>query len=139
MQLLLILNFLIVCRFKKIQDPFRGYAIYFNALEMLPNIPQSEYPAQLLEVELYIDAGVRGAEIGTLLADKDPITGKERYPELELLRLAIPRRVYSIKHMDYIASAMKNLKDRAHEFKSGFRIKKQAEILRHFTVELERI
>ncbi len=121
-----------------IQEPTGGHALYIDAKKMLPQIPQSEFPAQLLAVELYIEAGIRGVEIGTLLADKDPKTGKERFPEMELLRLAIPRRVYSNAHMDYIAEAMKNVKNRAKELKKGLVIKKQAEILRHFTVELDR-
>lgn len=122
-----------------IQEPSGGHALYIDAKLMLPHIPQSEYPAQLLAVELYIEAGIRGVEIGTLLADRDPETGKDRYPEMELLRLALPRRVYSLSHMDYIATAMHNVKLRAEALEGGFRIKKQAEILRHFTVELERI
>ena len=122
-----------------IQEPAGGHALYIDSLKMLPNVRQSEYPAQLLAIELYIESGVRGVEIGTLLADKDPVTGLERFPEMELLRLAIPRRVYSIQHMDYVAAALKNISDRREEYKSGFRITKQAEILRHFTVELERV
>ena len=121
-----------------IQSPVGGHAIYIDALKFFPQVPQSEYPAQLLAVELYIEAGVRGVEIGTLLADRDPETGKDRLPEMELLRLAIPRRVYSLQHMDYIAVALANIKQRASDYTSGFRIIKQAPILRHFTVELER-
>jgi len=122
-----------------IQEPAGGHALYIDCLKMLPNVPQSEYPAQLLAIELYIESGIRGVEIGTLLADRDPLTGQDRKPEMELLRLAIPRRVYSIQHMDYIAVALKNLMERAKTFTSGFQIKKQAEILRHFTVQLERL
>ncbi|MGB3615890.1 MAG: beta-eliminating lyase-related protein, partial [Elainellaceae cyanobacterium] len=103
------------------------------------HIPQSQYPAQLLAVEAYIEGGVRGVEIGTLLADRDPITGKDRKPKMELLRLAIPRRVYSRNHMDYVAATMTNVAERSKQMKSGFRIKRQADILRHFTVELERL
>lgn len=122
-----------------IQEPAGGHALYIDCLKMLPNVPQKQYPAQLLAVELYIESGIRGVEIGTLLADRDPNTGLDRNPEMELLRLAIPRRVYSIQHMDYIAAALKNLKERAENFTSGFYIKRQAEILRHFTVELDRV
>ena len=76
-------------------------------------------------------------EIGTLLADRDPATGKDRLAKLELLRLAIPRRVYSRNHMDYVATTLGNIMERRDEITSGFNIKKQASILRHFTVELE--
>ncbi len=73
---------------------------------MLPQIPQEEYPAQILGVEAYIEGGVRGVEIGTLLAERDPETGKDRLAKLEPLRLAIPSRVYSIQHMDYVAATL---------------------------------
>ncbi len=106
---------------------------------MLPHIPQAQYPAQLLGVEAYIEGGIRGVEIGTLLADRDPLTGKDRLPKMELLRLAIPRRVYSRNHMDYVAATMANVMARREEITAGFRITKQAAILRHFTVELETI
>jgi len=122
-----------------IQEPVGGHALYIDAKRMLPHIPQSEYPAQLLGVEAYIEGGVRGVEIGTLLADRDPDTGLDRIPEMELLRLALPRRVYSMQHMDYVASTLANVKERSQNLKHGFKITKQAEILRHFTVALERI
>lgn len=122
-----------------IQEPVGGHALYIDAKRMLPHIPQSEYPAQLLGVEAYIEGGVRGVEIGTLLADRDPVTGFDRIPEMELLRLALPRRVYSMQHMDYVASTLANVKERSQDLQHGFKITKQAEILRHFTVALERI
>ncbi|HKK76134.1 MAG TPA: tryptophanase [Saprospiraceae bacterium] len=122
-----------------IQEPVGGHALYIDAKKLLPHIPQSEYPAQLLAVEAYIEGGVRGVEIGTLLADRDPKTGKDRTPKMELLRLAIPRRVYSHSHMDYVAATMANVAKRSQEIPSGFRIKQQADILRHFTVALEKI
>lgn len=121
-----------------IQEPVGGHALYIDAKRMLPQIPQTQYPAQLLAVEAYIEGGVRGVEIGTLLADRDPETGTDRLAEMELLRLAIPRRVYSRAHMDYVAATMANVAARSHELKNGFTIKRQAKILRHFTVELER-
>ena len=121
-----------------VQRPIGGHAVFVDALSFFPHIPQSEYPAQLLGVELYKEAGVRGVEIGTLLADRDPVTREERYPKMELLRLAIPQRTYSFKHMDYIAAALKNVFDRRDEIKSGFEIVWQAEILRHFTVKLKK-
>lgn len=122
-----------------IQYPVGGHAIFIDVKKYFPNISQSEFPAQLLGVELYIEAGIRGVEIGTLLADRDPETGKNRYPKLELLRLAIPRRVYTNNHMDYVAAALKNIYNRRDEYKKGLKITYEAPILRHFTVELERL
>ena len=122
-----------------IQEPVGGHALYIDAKRMLPHIPQSQYPAQLLGVEAYIEGGVRGVEVGTLLADRDPETGKDRIPEMELLRLALPRRVYSMQHMDYVAATMASVLERSKDLSSGFKITKQAQILRHFTVELDRM
>ena len=122
-----------------IQEPVGGHALYIDAQKMLPQVPQTEYPAQLLGVEAYIEGGVRGVEIGTLLADRDPQTGKDRMAKLELLRLAVPRRVYTLQHMDYVAATMARVQDRSHKLTRGFNIAKQAKILRHFTVELEKI
>ena len=122
-----------------IQEPVGGHALYIDAKRMLPHIPQGQYPAQLLGVEAYIEGGIRGVEIGTLLADRDPITGKDRMPKMELLRLAIPRRVYSRNHIDYVAATMANVAERSQQIKTGFKIKRQAAILRHFTVELEKL
>jgi tryptophanase len=121
------------------QYPFGGHAIFIDAKRFLPSVPKEQFIAQTLGVELYIEGGVRGVEIGTLLADRDPDTRKNRYPELELLRLAIPRRVYTNNHMDYVAAAVINVFDRRNEITKGFRILKEAPILRHFTVELERV
>jgi len=93
----------------------------------------------LLGVELYIEGGVRGVEIGTLLADRDPITRLDRCPKLEFLRLTIPRRVYTNNHIEYVATALGNIFERRDSYKSGFKILQEAPILRHFTVELDRI
>ncbi len=122
-----------------VQYPFGGHAIFVDAKKFLPNIPKEEYIAQTLAVELYIEGGVRGVEIGTLLADRDPETGINRYPELELMRLTIPRRVYTNNHIDYVAAALINVYDRRKSITKGFKITKEAPILRHFTVSLERV
>ncbi len=122
-----------------VQEPFGGHAIFVDAKRFFPHISQSEFIAQLLGVEAYIEGGVRGVEIGTLLADRDPETHEERYPELELLRLAIPRRTYTNNHMDYVAATLANVFERRDSIKKGFRITKEAPIMRHFTVELERL
>jgi len=121
------------------QYPAGGHAIFVDANKVLPNIPKEEFRAQTLAIELYLEAGIRGVEIGTLLADRDPVTRENRYPKLELLRLAIPRRVYTNNHMDVIAVALKNVFDRRNELKHGLNIVWEAPIMRHFTVELERV
>jgi tryptophanase len=121
-----------------VQYPFGGHAIFVDAKKFLPKVPRDEYIAQTLAVELYIEAGVRGVEIGTLLADRDPITRENRYPKMELLRLAIPRRTYTSNHMDYIAVGMKNVYDRRDEISEGLKIVSEAPIMRHFTVELDK-
>lgn len=121
-----------------IQQPIGGHAIFIDAVKFLPNISREEFPAQTLGIELYKEGGIRGVEIGTILADRDPETRENRYPKLELLRLAIPRRTYLQSHMDYIAACLKNLFDRRHEISSGYEITWEADILRHFTVKLKK-
>lgn len=122
-----------------VQVPFGGHAIFVNARKFLPHVPKEEFQAQTLAVELYLESGVRGVEIGTLLADRDPVTRKNRFPELELLRLTIPRRVYTSNHMEYIAVALKNVYDRRDKISRGLKIVSEAPIMRHFTVELEKM
>ena len=119
--------------------PFGGHAIYIDASKFVPNIPKEQYRAQSLAIELYIVAGIRGVEIGTLLADRDPVTRENRFPKLEMVRLAIPRRVYTLSHMEYVAVAIKKVFDTRDEAKSGYSIKWEAPIMRHFTVELKKI
>ncbi|TKG96657.1 tryptophanase [Puteibacter caeruleilacunae] len=122
-----------------IQYPIGGHAIFVDAKKFLPHVPREEYIAQTLAIELYIEAGVRGVEIGTILADRDPDTRVNRYPDLELVRLAIPRRTYTNNHMDYVAAGLKNVFDRRDQIKNGFKIVREAPILRHFTVELDKL
>lgn len=119
--------------------PFGGHAIFIDVLKFLPHIPREEFPAQTLATELYIEGGVRTAEIGALMADRDPFTRENRYPALEMIRLAVPRRVYTDNHMDYVAAALKNVFDRRTEITSGLKISWEAPIMRHFTVRLEKI
>ena len=120
-------------------QPFGGHAIFIDANKFVPTIPRDEYRAQALAIELYIVGGIRGVEIGTVLADRDPFTRKNRYPELELVRLAIPRRTYSLNHMDYIAAVLKNVYDSRDQAKSGYQIIDEAPIMRHFTVKFKKI
>jgi tryptophanase len=120
-------------------EPFGGHAIYINAKKFLPEIPKEEFPAQTLAVELFIEGGLRGTEIGALMADRNPLTRENRYPELEMVRLAIPRRVYTNNHMDYVAAVVKSVYERRDKIKRGLYIKWEAPIMRHFTVALDRI
>ncbi len=120
------------------QRPAGGHAVFVDARAILPNIPKEEFQAQTLGVELYLESGVRGVEIGAILADRDPVTRENRYPALELLRLAIPRRTYTNNHMDVIAASLKNVFDRRNEITKGLEITNELPILRHFTVELDR-
>ena len=122
-----------------IQKPFGGHAIFVDANKFLDALPREQLRAQTLAVELYLEAGVRSVEIGTLLADRDPVTRENRFPELELLRLAIPRRVYTNNHMEVVAVALKNVFDRRKQINKGLKIINEAPIMRHFTVELARV
>jgi tryptophanase len=120
-----------------VQVPFGGHAIFIDAGKFLPQINASEFPAQRLAVEIYIEGGIRTAEIGTLMADRDPVTRQNRHSGLELVRLAVPRRVYTDNHMDYVAGALINIWNRRNEIKRGLAIRWEAPIMRHFTVELD--
>lgn len=120
-------------------QPFGGHAIFLDANKFVPTIPREEYRAQALAIELYIVGGIRSVEIGTVLADRDPFTRKNRFPELELVRLAIPRRTYTDNHMDYVAFALKNIYDTRKNAKSGYVIVDEAPIMRHFTVKFKKI
>ena len=120
------------------QRPAGGHALFVDAPKVLTHVPKEEFPAQTLTVELYLEAGIRGCEIGYILADRDPVTRENRFGGLDLLRLAIPRRVYTNNHMDVIAVALKNVFDRREQITRGFQITWEAPLMRHFTVQLER-
>jgi len=121
------------------QRPAGGHAIFIDASMVLTNVPKEEFPAQTLTIELYLEGGIRGCEIGYILADRDPVTRENRFGGLDLLRLAIPRRTYTNNHMDVIAAALKNVYDRRDRITHGVRITWEAELMRHFTVQLERL
>ncbi|MDR0371624.1 MAG: tryptophanase [Prevotellaceae bacterium] len=121
------------------QRPAGGHAIFVDAAKVLTHVPKEEFPAQTLTVELYLEAGIRGCEIGYLLADRDPVTRENRFGGLDLLRLAIPRRVYTDNHIDVIAVALKNVFDRRESITRGVKIVWEAALMRHFTVQLERL
>ena len=120
------------------QRPAGGHAIFVDAKKILTNLPKEQFVAQTLGIELYLEAGIRGVEIGALLADRDPQTRENRYPELELLRLAIPRRTYTNNHMDVIAAALKNVYDRRDSITKGYVITREEPIMRHFTIEMDK-
>ena len=121
------------------QRPVGGHAIFVDADRILTNVPKEEFPAQTLTCELYLEAGIRGCEIGYILADRDPVTRENRFGGLDFVRLCIPRRVYTNNHMDVIAAALKNVYDRRNEITRGVKITWEAELMRHFTVQLERL
>lgn len=121
------------------QRPAGGHAIFVDATKVLTHVPKEEFPAQTLAIELYLEAGIRGCEIGYILADRDPITRENRFNGLDLLRLAIPRRVYTDNHMNVVAVALKNVFDKRESITRGVRIIEEASLMRHFTVKLERI
>ncbi len=118
------------------QRPVGGHALFIDASLVLTNVPKEEFPAQTLAIELYKEAGIRGCEIGYILADRDPVTRENRFGGLDLLRLCIARRTYTNNHMDVIAVALKNVYDRRNEIKHGYKITWEAPLLRHFTVQL---
>lgn len=121
------------------QRPVGGHGVFIDADKVLTHVPKEEFPAQTLTCELYLEAGIRGCEIGYMLADRDPVTHENRFGGLDLLRLAIPRRVYTNNHMDVIAAALKNVYDRREQVTRGVAIEWEAPLMRHFTVKLRRL
>lgn len=120
-----------------IVKPTGGHAVYVNAKEFLPHLHQSQFPAQALAVALYRDYGIRTVEIGTVMSGKrDPATGEQLYPELELVRLAIPRRVYTNQHLASVAEALVDLYHRRDSI-GGLIMTYEATRLRHFTARFE--
>ena len=121
------------------QRPAGGHAIFVDADKVLTDVPKEEFPAQTLTCELYLEAGIRACEIGYMLADRDPVTRENRFGGLDLLRMAIPRRVYTDNHMKVIAAALKNVYDRRKTITRGVAIEWEAPLMRHFTVQLKRL
>lgn len=118
-------------------EPPGGHAIYLDAGRLLPHIPHAEFPGQALAAALYLEGGIRGVEIGSVMfAYPDPDSGEMIYPKLELVRLAIPRRVYTQAHLDYVIHTLQQLADRAADLR-GYRITYAAPLLRHFTARFE--
>lgn len=120
-------------------EPVGGHGVYLDAKRFLPDIPQSTFPAQALVVELYVEAGIRAVELGTAaFGRRDEETGEMIYPALELVRLAVPRRVYTDRHMDMVVRALRNIRERRDEIR-GLKLICEAPVLRHFTAEFERL
>jgi tryptophanase len=116
--------------------PAGGHAVYLDARRFLPHIDPLQYPGQALAVELYREAGVRCTEIGTVMFGLDPHTGEEHAARFDLVRLAIPRRVYTQSHMDYVIEAIEALWQRRESIR-GLRIVEAPKYLRHFTAKFD--
>ncbi len=112
------------------------YAVFLDARRFLPHVAQEELPAQALAAALYVDSGVRAMERGIVSAGRDPETGKNRRPSLELVRLTIPRRVYSDRHMDVVAYSVKHLHRNAEAI-CGMTMVYEPPALRFFTARFE--
>jgi len=122
-----------------IVQPPGGHAIYIDAKAMLPHIPPNQYPGQALCCELYRSGGIRSVEIGSVMfGRRDPNTGEEIPAPMELVRLAIPRRVYTQSHIDYVVEVILEILARKDAI-PGYRITHQAPFLRHFTARFEPI
>jgi tyrosine phenol-lyase len=120
-----------------IVQPPGGHAIYIDAAAFLPQVPRAEYPGQALVAELFLEAGIRAVEVGSVMfGRRDPATGAEEPAALELVRLAIPRRVYTQSHVDYVIEAVLAVWERRQALR-GMRITEQAPTLRHFTARFE--
>ena len=118
-------------------EPAGGHAVYVDAGQLFPHIPQREFPGQALAVELYLAGGIRAVEIGSVMfAHPDPQSGEMIFPQLELVRLAIPRRVYTQSHMDYVADTLIDIAARRDSIQ-GYRFTYAPELLRHFTARFE--
>jgi tryptophanase len=119
-----------------VMQPAGGHAVYLDAAAFLPQIPVDEYPGQALVCELYLEGGIRSVEIGSLMFGKYDLNGKLIPARLELVRLAIPRRVYTQSHIDYVSEVIIEV-FRKKEGIKGLQITEEAPMLRHFTARLE--
>jgi tryptophanase len=118
-------------------QPPGGHAVYIDAGHLFPHIPHGEFPGQALAVELYLEGGIRAVEIGSVMfAHPDPKSGKMVFPKLELVRLAIPRRVYTQSHLDYLVEVIEKINARLKTIR-GYRFTYAPELLRHFTARFE--
>jgi len=118
--------------------PTGGHAIFVDAEAMLPHIPKDQYPAQALACELFSVGGIRGVEIGSAMMDRDPETRQNRPSKMELVRLAIPRRVYTQSHMDYLIEILDIVNKQKKDIR-GLKMIYEAPVLRHFTARYEQV
>jgi tryptophanase len=114
--------------------PTGGHAVYIDATTFLPHLQPKDYPAWSLANALYLEGGIRGVEIGSVMFGKRLEDGTETYGKMELVRLAFPRRVYTQSHFDFAAEVICELKAKAGQVR-GVRITKQSQYLRHFSAE----
>ncbi|MGQ9674596.1 MAG: tyrosine phenol-lyase [Chloroflexota bacterium] len=121
-----------------IVEPIGGHAVYLDAKRFYPHMPQDHFPAQTLAAELYLDSGIRSMERGIVSAGRDPVTGDHRRPKLELVRLTIPRRVYTQAHMDVTAEAVLSVYQQ-REGTKGLRMVYEPKYLRFFQARFERL
>ncbi|MEW6228983.1 MAG: tryptophanase, partial [Bacillota bacterium] len=120
-------------------EPTGGHGVYVDVRRFLPHLPQSVFPGQALVAELYLEAGIRAVELGAAaFGRRDEKTGEPIFPPLELVRLAIPRRVYTDRHMDAVARALAAIARRKDQIK-GMKLVSEAPVLRHFTARFERL
>jgi tryptophanase len=121
-----------------VMQPAGGHAVYIDAKAFLPHIPVDQYPGQALVGALYLEGGIRSVEIGSLMFGKYDDAGKLVAAQMELVRLAIPRRVYTQSHIDYVAEVIIEVFNKRNEIK-GMQIIEEAPVLRHFTAKLKPI
>jgi len=119
-----------------IVTPIGGHAVYLDARRFYPDMPQDNFPAQTLAAELYLDAGVRAMERGIVSAGRDARTGENHHPKLELVRLTIPRRVYTQAHMDVVAESVEAVFQQPQKPR-GLRMVYEPEYLRFFQARFE--
>jgi tryptophanase len=120
-----------------ILQPAGGHAVYLDVKRLLPHIPQSELPGQTLSCELYLEGGIRSVELGSVaFAREDPETGEMIYPDLEMVRMAIPRRVYTQAHLDYVVETCQRVYEKRGQLQ-GMRYTFEPPLLRHFTARFE--
>jgi len=119
-------------------EPPGGHAIYIDAKSLLPQIPPNQFPGQALVCELYLEGGIRSVEIGSLMFGKYNKDGEFIPAKMELVRLAIPRRVYTQSHIDYVIEVIEEVYKKREKLK-GFKIIYEPPFLRHFTCKLEPI
>ena len=118
-------------------EPAGGHAVYIDAGKLLPHIPQHEFPGQAMSVEMYREGAIRTVELGSVaFAYQDPDSGEMVYPELDLVRLALPRRTYTQSHLDYVVEVLRRIYKNKDKL-TGYRIVKAPKLMRHFSAVFE--